>query len=85
VHGEGIVQTTNCKAGGESHSGKKILWPKRPCGFESRPRHQTGEKGFMESMDYIEPFSFQISDEQLRRNVKELGQCFRLLLRKAAS
>jgi hypothetical protein len=27
-------------AGSESYSGKKILWPKRPCGFESRPRHR---------------------------------------------
>jgi hypothetical protein len=26
-------------ADSESYSGKKILWPKRPCGFESRPRH----------------------------------------------
>ena len=44
-HGEGIVQTTN---GAKSFDVllvakaivvRKSLGPKRPCGFESRPRH----------------------------------------------
>lgn len=40
MHGEGIVQTTNCalpSAGGESRSGKKIRWPQGLAGSNPVP------------------------------------------------
>src|SRR5262245_51893594 len=52
------LSSSKGKAGSESYSGKKILWPKRPCGFESRPRHHFSKSGSVKSNAYTEPKFF---------------------------